>query len=537
LDGDENGTSGDDFIRNFTIGIPEPIADFEASNTNPVPDADVIFTDLTYGGPSSWTWTITPTTFSFVNGTDENSQNPEVQFADFGYYSVTLDVSNIAGSDSETKLDYINVITCVYCPAEGNDGTDEWISNVTFNTIDNSSVVGTGYTNYTSISTDVDAGSSHDISISCASVGTWTENYWVYFDWNQDCDFDDPGESYDLGETSGPGTLTTSVLVPADAVPGSVRMRTFLKYSSDPTGACENGFSYGEVEDYTVMVIDSVPPPGDCENFDALTADDYVAGQLGGMWTTWSGAPGTAEDAMVSNMYSSSPDNGFVVDAGTIDLILQLDAAPITSGQHVYSNMIYVPAGTSGYFNVQSEPSPGVAWVVELFFNDDGTGNVTENSNVNDFTYAQDIWILVEINFDLDNAGAEVLFDGVEFYQWNNTATIGSIDFFGWDVGGAPGAYYDDVCFSDEGWLVIGVEEQLILATQLYPNPATDHVNIESEYNMESVTVYNFAGQLILIEAVNSTTYRVNTSNFDAGIYLFQIETEEGRIAKRIIIE
>ena len=134
--------------------------------------------------------------------------------------------------------------------------------------------------------------------------------------------------------------------------------------------------------------------------------------------------------------------------------------------------MIYVPAATSGYFNVQSEPTPGVAWVVEIFFNDDGTGNVTENSNVNDFTYAQDTWILVEINFDLDNAEAEVLFDGVEFYQWNNTATIGGIDFFGWDVGGAPGAYYDDVCFSDEGWLVIGVEEQLASTTQFYPNPA-----------------------------------------------------------------
>ena len=258
LDGDENGTGGDDFIRNFTIGIPAPIADFEASNTSPVPDADVIFTDLTYGGPSSWTWTITPATFSFVNGTDENSQNPEVQFAELGFYTVTLDVSNVAGSDSETKVDYINVITCVYCPAVGDDGTDEWISNVTFNTIDNSSVVGAGYTDFTSISTEVDAGSTHDVSITCGSTGNWDENYWVYFDWNQDCDFDDPGESYDLGETNGPGTLTTSVLVPADAVPGSVRMRAFLKYSSNPTSACENSFSFGEVEDYTVIVAGTV---------------------------------------------------------------------------------------------------------------------------------------------------------------------------------------------------------------------------------------------------------------------------------------
>jgi subtilisin family serine protease len=254
LDGDENGTGGDDFVRNFSIGIPPPIADFEADKTSPVPDSDVVFTDLSYGAPSAWTWTITPETFSFVNGTDANSQNPEVQFAEFGFYTVTLEVTNVAGSDIETKVDYINVISCVYCPAEGNNGTDEWISNVTFNTIDNSSEAGTGYTDYTSISTEVEAGSTHEISISCGSSGNWTEHIWVFFDWNQDCDFDDPGEAIDLGQITGPGTLTTSVIVPEDAVPGSIRMRAFLKYNSDPSGACENGFSYGEVEDYTVVV-------------------------------------------------------------------------------------------------------------------------------------------------------------------------------------------------------------------------------------------------------------------------------------------
>jgi subtilisin family serine protease/PKD repeat protein len=305
LDGDENGTGGDDFIRNFTIGIPAPIADFEASNTSPVPDADVIFTDLTYGGPSAWTWTITPTTFSFVNGTDANSQNPEVQFADFGYYSVTLEVSNIAGSDTETKVDYINVITCVYCPAEGNNGTDEWISNVTFNTIDNSSVAGTGYTDYTSISTDVDAGSTHDISISCGSTGTWNENYWVYFDWNQDCDFDDPGESYDLGETSGPGTLTTSVLVPADAVPGSVRMRAFLKYNSDPTSACENGFSYGEVEDYTINVGLGGSGPVFFDDFENGISNWEVTGAWG-LTDEYANSPG--------NSLADSPGGNYLPD-------------------------------------------------------------------------------------------------------------------------------------------------------------------------------------------------------------------------------
>lgn len=72
---------------------------------------------------------------------------------------------------------------------------------------------------------------------------------------------------------------------------------------------------------------------------------------------------------------------------------------------------------------------------------------------------------------------------------------------------------------------------------KLYPNPAKSLVNINSESAIESITVYNFAGQVVFAEMINNTTYQINTSKFDTGIYLFQVETKEGRIAKRVIIE
>ncbi len=90
----------------------------------------------------------------------------------------------------------------------------------------------------------------------------------------------------------------------------------------------------------------------------------------------------------------------------------------------------------------------------------------------------------------------------------------------------------------DEGF-VIGINHESILANsvQLYPNPATDQVNIKSELTIESITVYNFAGQAVLTETINNTTYRVNNSELNAGIYLFQIETAEGTISKRVIVQ
>jgi len=245
--------TGPGWSASISCSTSPPNADFVASNTSPAPGADVVFTDLSTGGPTSWTWTITPGTYSFVNGTNANSQNPEVQFNDLDSYTVTLDVTNPYGSDSETKVNYINVSPCSYCAAGGTNGSEEWISNVTFNTINNSSVAGAGYTDYTAITTNVTAGSTYNLSVSCGSIGSWVENYWAFFDWNQDCDFEDANEIFDLGETTGPGTLDTDVTVPIGAVTGTVRMRIFIEFSSDPTDGCET-YTYGEVEDYTVNV-------------------------------------------------------------------------------------------------------------------------------------------------------------------------------------------------------------------------------------------------------------------------------------------
>ncbi len=64
-----------------------PIADFTTANTNITycyGSSDTItISDDSYYYPTSWQWTITPSTFNFVNGTDANSENPEIVFNNF----------------------------------------------------------------------------------------------------------------------------------------------------------------------------------------------------------------------------------------------------------------------------------------------------------------------------------------------------------------------------------------------------------------------------------------------------------------------
>jgi PKD repeat protein len=90
-------------------GTEPPLTDFVASTTTPGLGADVFFTDLTMNLPTSWEWSFDPTTFVYINGTNENSQNPEVHFNEVGLYTVSLTTTNEYGSDTETKTDYIDV--------------------------------------------------------------------------------------------------------------------------------------------------------------------------------------------------------------------------------------------------------------------------------------------------------------------------------------------------------------------------------------------------------------------------------------------
>ena len=96
----------------FSSATAPPVANFVANNTTPAIGTQVNFTDLSSNTPTSWSWSFSPTSVSYLNGTTSTSQNPQVQFPDPGLYEVTLTATNAFGSDAETKSNYINVINC-----------------------------------------------------------------------------------------------------------------------------------------------------------------------------------------------------------------------------------------------------------------------------------------------------------------------------------------------------------------------------------------------------------------------------------------
>jgi hypothetical protein len=146
--------------------------------------------------------------------------------------------------------------TVNYCSSNGNSTNDEYISRVRIGSINKASGVGTtstGYSNFTSTSTNLSKGTSSTITITPTWTGTkYNEGYAVFIDYNRDGDFTDSGETVWTKAASQTSPVSGSFTIPNNVANGVTRMRVSMKYNGVPT-SCES-FQYGEVEDYTVNI-------------------------------------------------------------------------------------------------------------------------------------------------------------------------------------------------------------------------------------------------------------------------------------------
>jgi PA domain-containing protein/type IX secretion system substrate protein len=180
-----------------------------------------------------------------------------------------------------------------------------------------------------------------------------------------------------------------------------------------------------------------------CDNFD-MYATGSTTGAQAAFWSTWSGAVGGAEDGIVSDEQAASAPNSMLIAEGQAQDVLLL-LGNQTSGSFRLSWNMYIPAGKTGYYNVQEDEEPGIAWNMDAFFNEDGlapgTGNISQDGAT--FTYPEDAWFEVVHMFDLDNDNVRVFVDGSMVTTLDFPGNIGSIDFFSIDNDNRY--YIDDV--------------------------------------------------------------------------------------------
>ena len=104
-----NGFGNDTEVKTAYITVVDPgsppVADFTANVTTITAGGSVDFTDLSLNIPTGWSWTFTggiPASSALPNPTGIVYDTP-------GTYDVSLTVTNVNGSDNETKTAYITV--------------------------------------------------------------------------------------------------------------------------------------------------------------------------------------------------------------------------------------------------------------------------------------------------------------------------------------------------------------------------------------------------------------------------------------------
>ncbi len=162
-------------------------------------------------------------------------------------------IGNISSQSNSVTITTLALVP-TYCTSSGNSVVDELIGRVQLGTIDNTSTGGTGYTNFTHISTNVLLGSSQTITITPFWTGTiYAEGYAVFIDYNRDLDFLDAGETVYTRAATTATPIVGTFTIPLTATLGPTRMRVSMRYNALPTSCLT--FDYGQVEDYTVNIV------------------------------------------------------------------------------------------------------------------------------------------------------------------------------------------------------------------------------------------------------------------------------------------
>jgi len=68
----------------------------------------------------------------------------------------------------------------------------------------------------------------------------------------------------------------------------------------------------------------------------------------------------------------------------------------------------------------------------------------------------------------------------------------------------------------------------------VYPNPATNLINIKSDIDIDGVELYNSLGQVVIQKNQHATELFVD--NLNSGLYILKIHSENKVVIKKILV-
>jgi hypothetical protein len=208
---------------------------------------------MAYNSGSSWPDGISSTNISYFSTPLLLFQGQPIGNA------VSGDNSRSLKATKHVVSKYRDETTLLYCAASANNASNLnlSISNLSLNGLTNPSTWAS-FNDFSYKRTCLTKGQTYPLTVNVAG-GFSGAKLWVWVDWNNDTDFTDAGEQVLNSATGSTLQYNVNVTPPPSAIIGEVRMRIRYEVVSQPTFTASpcGASSFGEVEDYTIVVQDA----------------------------------------------------------------------------------------------------------------------------------------------------------------------------------------------------------------------------------------------------------------------------------------
>ena len=84
-------------------------------------------------------------------------------------------------------------------------------------------------------------------------------------------------------------------------------------------------------------------------------------------------------------------------------------------------------------------------------------------------------------------------------------------------------------------WTCVLIWDEISANTVIYPNPTNGNVTIEAK-GMRHITVVSILGQVVYDADIEADMTQLNFGQFNAGVYMVRINTENGVTVKRVTV-
>lgn len=250
--------------------------------------------------------------------------------------------------------------------------------------------------------------------------------------------------------------------------------------------------------------------------------------------------PSVTDAQVTTDQAKSAPHSMWIRSNHTDDVLVQLG----NQNSDVWSVTfdLYVPSGSTGFWNVQNNEEANPAqWNGQFFvdvceltsgpFGVPGAITTDMDNGLTQVPYPNDTWF--NVTHVVDFSGSDimhiVMVNGEELYngQYVDGQTgdptpathLGAINFYSIDT--QASFYVDDFRLIEGN--ILSTPDLALNSFKVYPNPVVDVLTISSNEIVQNVNVYNILGQLVNQVTPNVASPTVDFSTLKSGVYFVEV--------------